>query len=69
MPPLTIEHALDFLHEELAKTGEPILARLEREMITRVLKAEGGNPMRTSEKLGMTRATLRKRLDEYGLKS
>ncbi|MDR1009906.1 MAG: sigma-54 dependent transcriptional regulator, partial [Opitutaceae bacterium] len=36
MPPLTIEHALDFLHEELAKTGEPILARLEREMITRV---------------------------------
>ncbi len=68
-PPLTIEHALDFLHENLSQTGEPILARLEREMIMRVMKAEGGNTVRTSEKLGITRATLRKRLDEYGLKN
>lgn len=68
-PPLTIERALDFLHENLSQTGEPILARLEREMIMRVMKAEGGNTVRTSEKLGMTRATLRKRLDEYGLKN
>jgi DNA-binding protein Fis len=37
-------------------------------MIVRVLKAEGGNMVRASEKLGITRATLRKRVDELGLK-
>jgi len=68
MPPLTVEHALDFLHEQLSGGEESILGRLEREMITRVLKAEGGNMVRASEKLGITRATLRKRVDELGLK-
>ncbi|AWI10444.1 sigma-54-dependent transcriptional regulator [Ereboglobus luteus] len=67
-PSFTTERALDFLCETLSESDEPILARLEREMIIRVLKAENGNTVRTSEKLGITRATLRKRLDEYGLK-
>jgi two-component system nitrogen regulation response regulator GlnG len=67
-PPLTVERALDFLHEQLAGGEETILGRLEREMIVRVLKAEGGNMVRASEKLGITRATLRKRVDELGLK-
>jgi two-component system nitrogen regulation response regulator GlnG len=67
-PALTIERALDFLHEQLSGGDESILSRLEREMIVRVLKAEGGNMVRASEKLGITRATLRKRVDELGLK-
>jgi DNA-binding NtrC family response regulator len=67
-PALTVEHALDFLHEKLSVGDESILSRLEREMIVRVLKAEGGNMVRASEKLGITRATLRKRVDELGLK-
>ncbi len=66
--PLDVDRALDFLHEQLAGTGEPILGRLEREMIARVLRAEGGNHARAAEKLGMTRATLRKRVDEMGLR-
>jgi DNA-binding NtrC family response regulator len=65
---LTVERALDFLHEQLSNDTESILGRLEREMIVRVLKAEGGNMVRASEKLGITRATLRKRVDELGLK-
>jgi len=45
-----------------------LLRRLERELMTRALKAESGNLARASEKLGITRATLRKRMEEYGLK-
>ena len=67
-PALTVERALDFLHVELGRLEEPILERLEREMIVRVLTATEGNLLKASEKLGMTRATLRKRVDELGLK-
>jgi two-component system nitrogen regulation response regulator GlnG len=67
-PSLTIERALDFLHTELSRQTEPILERLEREMIVRVLAATEGNMLKASEKLGITRATLRKRVDELGLK-
>jgi len=67
-PPLTIEHALDFLHAELGKGTEPILERIEREMIRRVVVAQGGNILKASEQLGITRATLRKRIDELGIK-
>ncbi|OAM87247.1 sigma-54 dependent transcriptional regulator [Termitidicoccus mucosus] len=66
---LTIDSALDFLHAHLSAGNEPILERLEREMIVRVYKAENGNLARTSEKLGMTRATLRKRMEELGVKN
>ncbi len=67
-PSLTVEGALDFLHTELSKEAEPILERLEREMIKRVVIAVEGNILKASEKLGITRATLRKRIDELGLK-
>lgn len=65
--PTSIAEALDFLHAELSKEPEPVLERLEREMIVRALKAFEGNLARTSERLGMTRATLRKRVEELGL--
>ncbi len=64
---LTVGEALDFIHAELSKEREPILERLEREMIVRSLKELDGNLARTSERLGMTRATLRKRVEELGL--
>ncbi len=66
--PLTVDQALDFLHEELAAGEAPILARLEEEMVKRVLEAAKGNQARAAEKLGMTRTTLRKRIEAYGLK-
>ncbi|MBL9207432.1 MAG: sigma-54-dependent Fis family transcriptional regulator, partial [Opitutaceae bacterium] len=67
-PALTVERALDYLHHELTRGDEPILERLEREMVVRVLKSEEGNQLRASEKLGITRATLRKRIEEWGIK-
>ncbi len=66
-PALTVGGALDFLHTELSRETEPLLERLEREMITRAFTALEGNLARTAERLGMTRATLRKRVEELGL--
>ena len=67
--PLSLDDALDFVYARLkAEDKEPVLERLEREMITRVLKDENGNLVRASERLGMTRTTLRKRIDALGLK-
>jgi two-component system nitrogen regulation response regulator GlnG len=65
--PLSVSAGLDFLYAELIKGPEPILERVEREMIVRALKDLDGNLARTSERLGMTRATLRKRVEELGL--
>ncbi|MDR1282575.1 MAG: sigma-54 dependent transcriptional regulator [Opitutaceae bacterium] len=42
-PGLTIEAALDFIHQELAGGDEPILKRLEREMTARDHRTTGGN--------------------------
>jgi DNA-binding NtrC family response regulator len=68
-PELSLEDALDFIYARLkAEDREPVLERLEREMITRVLRDERGNLVRASERLGMTRTTLRKRIDTLGLK-
>jgi two-component system nitrogen regulation response regulator GlnG len=62
--PLSLEGALDFVYQRLsADKSETVLERLEREMIQRAIKEFGGNQVRASERLGITRATLRKRLD------
>ncbi|HLP08022.1 MAG TPA: sigma-54 dependent transcriptional regulator [Opitutaceae bacterium] len=62
--PQSLEEALDFIYQKLsADKTETILERLEREMIVRAMKEFGGNQVRTSDRLGITRATLRKRLD------
>jgi len=68
-PAWTLREALDFVHARLKEEGtEPVMERLEREMIERVLRDERGNLVRASERLGMTRTTLRKRIDALGLK-
>ena len=65
---LTLERVFDFLQETLPDGEEPILARIEREMVIRVLAAFDGNQAKAAERLGMTRTTLRKRIETYGLK-
>jgi two-component system nitrogen regulation response regulator GlnG len=65
---LTLKVALDFLHDELSQLDPPILNRLEEEMVKRALTAASGNQVRAAERLGMTRTTLRKRIEAYGLK-
>jgi two-component system nitrogen regulation response regulator GlnG len=65
---ITLADACDILYERLrASTGENILDEIEKEMIVRALKETGGNQVRTSSILGITRATLRKRIDDLHL--
>ena len=62
--PQSIDTLLDVVFVKLlAEKAETILERLEREMITRAMKEFGGNQVKASERLGITRATLRKRLE------
>ncbi|MGF1483979.1 MAG: sigma-54-dependent transcriptional regulator [Opitutales bacterium] len=66
---LSLAHALDAVYARVrAECEEPILQALEREMIVRALAETGGNQVKTSALLGITRATLRKRIEHWGLK-
>jgi two-component system nitrogen regulation response regulator GlnG len=47
--------------------GTNILEHAEREIIKRTLEDVGGKQVKAAEILGMTRATLRKRIDQYDL--
>lgn len=47
--------------------GTNVLVQMEREIIARALIETGGKQVKTAEILGMTRATLRKRIDQYDL--
>jgi len=47
---------------------EPILTVIEREMVRLALKETGGNQLKASAILGITRATLRKRIDQYSIR-
>jgi DNA-binding NtrC family response regulator len=68
-PAITLSDACDILYERLrATTDENILGEIEREMIVRALKETGGNQVRASAILGITRATLRKRIDDLHLR-
>lgn len=66
---ISLEEAYDILYERIRKeTGDGILEAIELAMVRRALKEAGGNQVKTSNILGMTRATLRKRIDAHGLK-
>ncbi|MGD0016357.1 MAG: sigma-54 dependent transcriptional regulator [Verrucomicrobiia bacterium] len=45
-----------------------IIAAVERELIVRALGETGGNQLQAAKLLGMTRATLRKRIEKLGIK-
>ena len=44
-----------------------IIAAVERELITRALAETGGNQLQAAKLLGITRATLRKRIEKFGI--
>jgi two-component system nitrogen regulation response regulator GlnG len=68
-PALNFETAVDFIYAQLKlQEGGAILKTVERELIHRVLKDTGGDLSKAAEKLGLTRAALRKRLEEFDLK-
>ncbi|MDD3180396.1 MAG: sigma-54 dependent transcriptional regulator [Opitutaceae bacterium] len=61
-PALTLEHALNFLFAELGQGDEPMLARLERELINRAVASADGDVAKAAAKLGLTKAALKKRI-------
>jgi two-component system nitrogen regulation response regulator GlnG len=65
---ISLSDACDILYALLREqTDENILGVIEKEMIVRALKETGGNQVRASAILGITRATLRKRIDDLHL--
>lgn len=63
-----LSRAVDTLYAELRQTeSKNLLRRVERELVARAYADTGQNQARTAELLGMTRTTLKKRLQEYGL--
>ena len=52
----TVAGALDFLFAQLKTSDEPVMARLEREMMTRAMAGEGGDEARAAKVLGLSKA-------------
>ncbi|MBC2605133.1 sigma-54-dependent transcriptional regulator [Pelagicoccus albus] len=64
--PISLPAIYDKLYHELRERQElRILSLIERQMIERAIDETGGNQARAAEILGITRNTLKKRLDEY----
>ena len=66
---LDCEGLLDRLYSKLRENVDSnLLEELEREMIRRVIAETEGNQVKASQLLGITRATLRKRLSQYEIR-
>ena len=63
------EESYDIAYAHARETSQTnLLEAVEKEMIQRTLKESGGNQVKASAMLGITRATLRKRIDSYGIR-
>ena len=47
---------------------DTVLGTMAKEMVQRALRETGGNQVKASSLLGITRATLRKRIDQYSIR-
>ena len=45
-----------------------VIPTVERELIINALRETGGNQVQTAKLLGITRATLRKRIEKFNIK-
>jgi len=65
---LTTEGAIEVLLKAAqSKPGVELLPWLEREFTLHAMKATRGNQVRAAKLLGITRATLRKRIERFGI--
>jgi two-component system nitrogen regulation response regulator GlnG len=65
---LTTEAAIEVLLKAAqSKPGVELLPWLEREFTLHAMKATRGNQVRAAKLLGITRATLRKRIERFGI--
>src|SRR5690606_23080137 len=60
----TLAQALDVVFEQLKTGTEPILPRIERELVARALAAEGGDEAKAARLLGLPRMAVQKRAKE-----
>ena len=66
---ISSDEAYDIAYASARTTTEiNLLEIVEKEMIQRSLKESGGNQVKASAMLGITRATLRKRIDSHNIK-
>ena len=71
VPPSSISlvESFDICYAHLrAKSDKNLLEEMEKEIILRALQECGGNQVKASALLGITRATLRKRIDNYAIR-
>lgn len=67
-PGSDFQRALDVLFAVAKDDGDlQLLPAAERELIVRALAETGGNQVRAARMLGITRATLRKRVEKFGI--
>jgi two-component system nitrogen regulation response regulator GlnG len=52
---LTLKQALDFVFAELKAGGEPVMTRIERELLARATAEEGGDEGKAAKRLGLSR--------------
>jgi two-component system nitrogen regulation response regulator GlnG len=64
--PITLEQAYDFIFAQLGGENGAMLEQVDRALINRTLKAEGGDTSKTAKRLGLTKAAMQKRLDATG---
>ena len=65
-PISSLDQGYEVLYSQLRQAGhEAILSLIEKAMIERALVETKGNQVKTSAILGITRATLRKRIEQY----
>lgn len=64
----SIDQAYALLFDHACKDGDlKLLPAIERDFIIRALELTGGNQVKASEMLGITRATLRKRVEKFSI--
>ena len=66
---MTTEEAFDLVYAKIRDDmPDSILGTMEKEMVRRALRETGGNQVKASALLGITRATLRKRIEQYSIR-
>ncbi len=66
---MSMDEAFDLVYAKIREEGpDSVLATMEKEMVRRALQESKGNQVKASALLGITRATLRKRIENYSIK-
>jgi len=66
---ISLDESFDIAYSHLrALSDKNLIEKMEKEIIRRALQEHGGNQVKASALLGITRATLRKRIDSYQIR-